>query len=131
MSSSEQMNIAELIAYSPVHTTLIKLLKKYKLLSKLKNLSYLTVFAPTNDAFRSIKDTLSKMKDKEVKELLLSHILQYSKSPPPGFQKMKSFKTLSVMTPKIDAKTIVPILKKSNGLKVNNGTLYVISKVLT
>ena len=127
---SEQMNIAELIAYSPVHTKFTKLLKKYKMLSKLKKLSYITVFAPTNDAFRNIKDTLTSLSDTQIKGLLLSHILQYSKSPPPGFKKMKSFKTLSDITPKIDAKTIVPIMKKSNGLKVNNGTLYIINKVL-
>jgi uncharacterized surface protein with fasciclin (FAS1) repeats len=128
--TAEKISIADVILSSPVHTILAKLLKKVKLLKALKSSDKITVFAPTNDAFRNLKVSLGSLSKNEIKNILLSHVLQYSKSPPPNFKKMKTFKTLAPDGRKLDASRVLPSMKVSNALKLSNGTLYVINKVL-
>jgi uncharacterized surface protein with fasciclin (FAS1) repeats len=128
--TGEKISIADVILSSPVHTILAKLLKKFKLINALKSSDKITVFAPTNDAFRNLKVSLSSLSTNEIKNILLTHVLQYSKSPPPNFKKMKTFKTLAPDGRKLQASRVLPNMKVSNALKLSNGTLYVINKVL-
>lgn len=129
-SFTGEPTIADIILNSPVHTILAKLLKKHRLMKALRSSDKLTVFAPTNDAFRNAKNVVSKLGTTEVKNLLLGHVLQYSTSPPPSFKKMKTFQTLASDGRKLNAKAVLPSMKKQNALKLSNGTLYIINKVL-
>ena len=129
-SFTGELSIADIIESSPVHTLLAKYLKQFKLMKALRSSDKLTVFAPTNDAFRKISADLKKLPKKEIKNILLSHVMQYSSSPPPGYKQMKTFKTLASDGRKLNATSVLPLMKKNNSLKMSNGILYIINKVL-
>ena len=129
-SFTGEVTIADVIESSPVHTIMLKLLKQYRLLKALRSSDKLTVFAPTNDAFRKVLPSLKNLSKSEVKNILLGHVLQYSTSPPPAYKKMKSFKTLASDGRKLNASAVLGNMKKSKALKLSNGTLYILDKVL-
>lgn len=114
----ELQNVTAFIRNSPDHSKLYALLQKFKLVSALNAADNVTVFAPTNAAFTNI-DSVTKQK-------LLDHVLQYSKAPPPNYQKMKTLKSLAGNRHSTD--TLLPLMK--NGQKCQNGVVYSIANIL-
>ena len=106
------------------------MLKKHKLINALRSSDKLTVFAPTNDAFRRFQLIRKKWTASDIQNILLGHILQYSASPPPGYKTMKKFRTLASDGRKLNASLVLPSMKKSKALKLSNGTMYILDKVI-
>ena len=117
-------SIIDVISYSKDHKQLYGLLQKASLINALKGADNITMFAPISLAFKNIPiESLSKT---ELKSLLLGHVLQYSKSPPPNHLKMKSFKTLS--NSRIDSSKVHKYMK--NGIQTRNGVLFVTDSLI-
>ena len=109
-------SVVEVISSSKRHTKLFELLQKAKLVNALNGADNITVFAPTNAALRS----LSASSPAELKQMLLGHVLQYSRSPPPNHASMQTFRTLAGT--KIPASKVRQFMK--NGTKTRNGVLF-------
>ena len=112
--------VGELINASGRHTVMVSLLKKAKLLNALHTSDNITVFAPTDEAFAKAPYP------ENLKNTLLKHVLQYSKAPPPKYQSMKSFSTLS--GERIPASKVQRFMK--NPLRGSNGVVFITSVVL-
>lgn len=109
-------SMIDVIATSKSHSLLYELIKKAGLVSAIKGADHLTFFAPTNPALRSI----ASLPKSSIKPTLLSHLLQYSSSPPPNHKDMKSFKSLSGS--RIDASRVRKFMK--SGIKTRNGIIF-------
>lgn len=97
------------------------LLLKYKLVKILERADNLTVFALTDEALLN-QDILTK-------DYVLDHILQYSKSPPPNYRKMKTFKTLTSST--VSATAYKKFIKKIRMTDTMQGKIYKTDKILS
>lgn len=101
------------------YTKFYKLLAKHKLVKMISTSDNLTVFALTDETLGSIM--LSK-------EKILDHILQYSRSPPPNYKKMKTFKTLT--DNRVSATKYKKYIKKSREIITIQGNVYRIDEIL-
>ncbi|MBY0458231.1 MAG: fasciclin domain-containing protein, partial [Gemmataceae bacterium] len=77
--AADEKNLAEIVAGSKDHTILLKLVKEAGLVDALTGKDDLTVFAPTDEAFKKVpEETLKKVAgDKELlKKVLTSHVVK-------------------------------------------------------
>ena len=137
-SAAASKNIVGVAAGDPQLSTLVGLIKKAGLVSALSGKSRLTVFAPTNAAFKKLpKATLKKVSgDKE----LLTSILTYHvvKGAVPASKVVtlngKSVKTLNGKSVKIRVRSGKVYVNKAQvtktDVKASNGIIHVIDTVL-
>ena len=129
-------NIVQVAASNPQFSTLVSLVKKAGLVSALSGSSKLTVFAPTNAAFKTVpKATLSKLAaDKSLLIKVLEYHVVKGEVLAGQVVKLHSAKTLEGASVSVrvsgasvyvnDAKVI-----KTN-VKASNGVIHVINAVL-
>lgn len=96
-----------------------KLLAKFKLVSMVSSADNLTVFALKDEILDSVSLT---------KENLLDHILQYSRSPPQNYKKMKTFKTLSGN--RVSATKYKKYIRKIRETVTKQGNVYNTNEIL-
>ena len=137
-NASASKNIVGVAAGDPQFSTLVSLIKKAGLVGALSGKSKLTVFAPTNAAFKKLpKATLKKVgSDKK----LLTSILTYHvvKGAVPASKVVtlngKSVKTLNGKSVKIRVKGGKVYVNKAQVTKTDvpasNGVIHVINEVL-
>lgn len=117
-------------------TTLASLLKQAGLVSALQGSGKLTVFAPTDAAFKKVpKATLAKLaKDKALlKQVLLYHVVK-GNVPAAKVVKLKSAKTLQGSPVKIAVRGGKVFVNGAQvtapDVKASNGTIHVINRVI-
>lgn len=113
----------DVIAKSSSHKILYALIREARLVSAVRAADKITLFAPTDAAFRRH----GSVPKGAMKALVLGHVLQYSKAPPPNHERMQTFKTLA--NTRIDAQTVRPYMR--NGIAARNGVVFVTDVVLT
>lgn len=119
-------SISTIVSHSPDHSKFFNLIKKAKLLTTLSAADGLTVFAPTDAALKDLD--VEKMTSANAKTIVLGHVLQYSKAPPPNYKKMKSFATLQNGGKRIQASDVQSFM--NSPVHALNGVLYVIEFTL-
>jgi uncharacterized surface protein with fasciclin (FAS1) repeats len=135
-SAAPSKNIVETAAAAPQFSTLVSLVKKAGLVKALSGKQKLTVFAPTNAAFKKVpKKTLNALlaDRKLLRKVLLYHVVA-GKLPAAKVVKRSGAKTLEGerLTFKVrgrnvfvdKAKVITPDIRASNGI------VHAINKVL-
>ena len=135
-SAAPSKNIVETAASAPQFSTLVSLVKKAGLVKALSGKTKLTVFAPTNAAFKKVpKKTLNTLLSnrKLLRKVLLYHVVA-GKLPASKVVKRKGAKTLEgeKVTFKVrgmnvfvdQAKVLTPDIRASNGI------VHAINKVL-
>ncbi len=127
-SAAPSKNIVETAAAAPQFSTLVSLVKKAGLVKALSGKTKLTVFAPTNAAFKKVpQKTLNTLlgNRKLLRKVLLYHVVA-GKLPASKVVKRKGAKTLEGekvafkvrgMNVFVDqAKVITPDIRASNGI---------------
>jgi len=117
VKKTNQMDIVKVLKTN--YSKFYNLLAKHKLVKMISSADNLTIFALSNETLGSIM--LSK-------EKILDHILQYSRSPPPNYKKMKTFKTLSDI--RVSATKYKKYIKKSREIITNQGNVYKTDEIL-
>ena len=124
-------SVMDIIKASQQHKTLYSLIKRAALVRELSNMKNVTILAPTDDAFLNVELPTKKG---DIKNLLLLHVLQYTRAPPPNYKTMKSFSTLAKYddnTPvRISAVPLRRYMKPTKELRGSNGVVFSMNKVL-
>ncbi|TYC07412.1 fasciclin domain-containing protein [Actinomadura syzygii] len=129
--------VATAASNNPVLSTLVSAVKQAGLVDTLNSAQNLTVFAPTNDAFKKIpKGTLDKvMADKETLKSILTYHVVGQKITPDGLS-AGSFKTLqsAALTTSGSGDSYTVGTDKANvvcgNVQTANATVYIIDSVL-
>ncbi len=129
-------NIVQIAAASPQFSTLVKLVKSAGLVKALSGKTKLTVFAPTNAAFKKVPAaTLKKLAhDKALlKSVLLYHVAKGALLAK-QIEKRSSIKTLQGARVKIHVRKGSVYINGARVIKANvtasNGVIHVINAVL-
>jgi uncharacterized surface protein with fasciclin (FAS1) repeats len=133
-AAADAKTIAETVTESKDHTILLTAVKEAGLVGVLNGKGPMTVFAPTDAAFKKLgDDTLKKVvADKELlKKILLAHVITdkavYAKDViPPDGKDVNGFK----ITANKDGVKIGDAKVTTADLKCSNGVIHVIDTVL-
>jgi len=135
-TAAPQANIVETAAGAGQFTTLLALAKQAGLVTALSGPGKLTVFAPTDAAFRKVpKATLAKLgKDKALlKRVLLYHVVM-GQVPAAKVVTLRSAKTLAGPSVRIRVSGKNVFVDKAKvskvDIKTSNGIIHVIDSVL-
>ena len=135
-SAAPKANIVETAAAAGQFTTLLSLAKQAGLVGALSGPGKITVFAPTNAAFKKVpKATLAKLgEDKALlKRVLLYHVVK-GQVPAAKVVTLKSAKTLAGPSVQIRVSGQTVFVDKAKVSKVDirttNGIIHVINSVL-
>ncbi len=135
-SAAKSQNIVQIAASNPQFSTLVSLVKKAGLVKALSSKTKLTVFAPTNAAFKKVpKATLAKLGKNKA---LLAKVLEYhvlpGVVPASKVVKLKSAKTLEGARVHFKVKNGNAYVNNAQIVKTNirasNGIIHVINAVL-
>jgi uncharacterized surface protein with fasciclin (FAS1) repeats len=135
-AAASPQNIAQVAASNPQFSTLVSLLKKAGLVNALSGSGKLTVFAPTNAAFKAVPQaTLKKL---AANRSLLAKVLEYHvvKGEVLAAQvvKLHSAKTLEGSSVSIRVSGASVYVNQAKVIKTNvkasNGVIHVINAVL-
>ncbi len=133
-----QKDIVKIAVGSPAHTTLVTAVKAADLVNTLSNAGPFTVFAPTNDAFKTLPDgTVDSLLKPEAKDKL-GDILQYHVAVGVYTEEMLTDgKTLGMANGghvKVSVKdgkiTLNGTSTIAGSVKASNGVVYVVDGVL-
>jgi uncharacterized surface protein with fasciclin (FAS1) repeats len=134
--STPSKNIVQTAAAAPQFSTLVKLVKSAGLAGALSGKQKLTVFAPTNAAFKKVpKQTLNKLahNKKLLKAVLLYHVVK-GEVLAKQVVKLHSVKTLNGAKLKIRVRHRHVYINQARVTKANvlasNGVIHVINAVL-
>ncbi|MFN8218422.1 MAG: fasciclin domain-containing protein [Solirubrobacterales bacterium] len=129
-------NIVETAAGAPQFSTLVSLVKKAGLVKALSGNDQLTVFAPTNAAFKKVpKKTLNALLEdrKLLRKVLLYHVVA-GKVPASKVVKMSGAKTLEGerVTFEVRGKSVFVNQAKviTPDIRASNGIIHAINRVL-
>ena len=134
--AQSQKTIVQLAASNPQLSTLVSLVKQAGLVNALSGTTKLTVFAPTNAAFKAVpKSTLNKLAHNKA---LLIKVLEYhvvaGVLPAAKVEMMRSAKTLEGQHIRFSVRGGHAYVNGARIVKVNlhasNGIVHVINKVL-
>ena len=129
-------NIVKLAASDPQLSTLVSLIKKAGLVTALSGKTKLTVFAPTNAAFKLVpKATLAKLgKDKALLVKVLEYHVVPGSLPAAKVEMLHSAKTLEGQRIHFKVKGGHVFVNKAEVIKANamasNGIVHIINRVL-
>ena len=135
-SAAKSQNIVQIAASNPQFSTLVSLVKKAGLVKALSGKTKLTVFAPTNAAFKKVpKATLNKLAGNKK---LLAKVLEYhvlpGVVPAAKVVKLKSAKTLEGARVHFKVKKGKAYVNNAQIVKTDihasNGIIHVINAVL-
>ncbi len=135
-SAASSENIVQVAASNPQFSTLVSLIKKAGLVGALSGSTKLTVFAPTNAAFKAVpKATLTKLgKDKALLIKVLEYHVVAGEVLAAAVVKLHSAKTLEGASVKIRVSGGSVYVNKAKVIKTNvkasNGVIHVINGVL-
>jgi uncharacterized surface protein with fasciclin (FAS1) repeats len=135
-AAASGQNIVQVASSSPQFSTLVSLIKKAGLVGALSGSAKLTVFAPTNAAFKAVpKATLAKLgKDKALLVKVLEYHVVAGEVLAAQVVKLHSAKTLEGARVKIRVSGGSVYVNKAKVIKTNvkasNGVIHVINSVL-
>ncbi|MGC9219878.1 MAG: fasciclin domain-containing protein [Solirubrobacteraceae bacterium] len=131
-----KQNIVKLAASDPQLSTLVSLVKKAGLVGALSGKAKLTVFAPTNAAFKLVpKATLAKLdKDKALLVKVLEYHVVSGSLPAAKVEMLHSAKTLEGQRVQFKVKGGHAFVNNAEVIKANvmasNGIVHIINRVL-
>lgn len=135
-SAAPSKNIVETAAGAPQFSTLVSLVERAGLVNALSGNKKLTVFAPTNAAFKKVpKKTLNSLKKnkKLLRKVLLYHVVA-GKVPASKVVKRKGAKTLEGSRVHFSVKGKSAYVNTarviSPDIRASNGIIHVINRVL-
>jgi uncharacterized surface protein with fasciclin (FAS1) repeats len=135
-SAAPQQNIVETAAGAPQFSTLVSLVEKAGLVDALSGKKNLTVFAPTNAAFKKVpKKTLNSLsKNKRLlRKVLLYHVVA-GKVPAAKVVKRNGAKTLAGARVHFSVKGMSAYVNKAKvitpDIRASNGIVHAINRVL-
>lgn len=127
-------NIVEIAQETSDLSTLVSLLVKYELVDAVKNAENITVFAPTNEAFKKIEPVLATLSKEQIKDILLSHVVPKKVMLPIEKPCDKILETLGTLKHEIDGDTIKAPASNAKivikNIEASNGIVHVIDNVL-
>jgi uncharacterized surface protein with fasciclin (FAS1) repeats len=127
-------NIVEIAQETPDLSTLVSLLVKYELVDAVKNAENITVFAPTNEAFKKIESVLATLSKEQITDILLSHVVPKKFMLPIEKPCDKILETLGTLKHEIDGDTIKAPASNATvvikNIEASNGIVQVIDNVL-
>jgi len=135
-SAAKSQNIVRIAASNPQFSTLVSLVKKAGLVNALSGKTKLTVFAPTNAAFKKVpKASLAKLaKNKKLLTKVLEYHVLPGVVPAAKVVKLKSAKTLEGARVHFKVKKGKAYVNSAQIVKTDihasNGIIHVINAVL-
>ena len=134
---SSRKNIVQIAASSPQFSTLVTLVKKAGLVKALSGKTKLTVFAPTNAAFKKVPAaTLNKLAhDKSLLQSVLLYHVTGGRLLAAQIEKRHSITTLEGAQVKVRVRDGKVFINQAQVIKANvlasNGVIHVINGVLS